>query len=537
MTGQPTVLTVVALVVVAGVGTVAAVDDVSRADADVVYDGPPSDDPTVFQGQVVYRSADIEPNETIEIRHLDDDGDGDLDVDDAGLLESQVTADDDGEVLVDTTDLPVDEYLIENSDNDIIGQFEVVVQRIGTFAFDDGEVTNGGDGAETTLAVASNRAQYRHQISATLDGEELSVADLAVFVTAPVLGTADPDEDGTDEAVVVQGSSNHEIPFDFAGADEGTYRVETRVTDTPATAAATVEVTDLSPRTADADLVDGGSYFRGQLLYRGNVGTRETVEVRRVADDGAPGSLQTRTRTDGEGDLFLQTATFPADEYVLLDGEGGEVARFAVAVQRFDTFAFADATVDPATPTTALDVASNRARYRHQLTGARDGEALSIVDLRTVVEAPVLGVADPDGDGTNEAIVLRGAGNQSIPFDFTDRTAGSYRFTSRVADSTANATATVVVENESLFPEPLPRIGADAPPADPDGDGVYEDVDGDGEVTFQDGVDLAIGVSLGHFDGLTGRQRAAIDYNGGGLSFQDGVDLAIAASLGEEPGA
>jgi PKD repeat protein len=343
-------------------------------------------------------------------------------------------------------------------------------------------------------------------------------------VAAPVLGTADADDDGDDESVVVEGSSNQAIPFDFGGADPGTYRFRTRVADTDATATAVISVADLPPSAADADLEDGGTYFRGQLLYRATLGARETIQVRRVAENGTPGPLQTRFRSDDEGDLFVETDLLPGGRYVLVDPEGDEIVRFEVVLQQFSRFAFADPRVDPGSPGTTLEVASNRERYRHRLSATRDGAELSLADLRAVVDETVLGSADVDDDGVDEAVVLRGRASQSLAVDFGGRPAGTYRFTTRVADATATATATVVVGTGNPFTEPVPGTGASAPPTDPDGDGLFEDVDGDGTVAFEDAIALAFADTAG----LNSQQRAALDFDSDGdVDFDDAITLAF----------
>ena len=64
----------------------------------------------------------------------------------------------------------------------------------------------------------------------------------------------------------------------------------------------------------------------------------------------------------------------------------------------------------------------------------------------------------------------------------------------------------------------LPPVGGDSPPTDPDGDGRYEDVNGDGEVTYADVVDL-----FENFDGSAVQDNPdAYDFNGNGrLDFDD----------------
>jgi PKD repeat protein len=205
--------------------------DVEMSEADVVYNGPVSEDPTFFQGQIVFRSADIEPSEDIEIRHLDADDDSDVDVDDAGLLESQITADADGEILIDTADFPADEYLIEDSDNDIVGQFETVVQRFTSFTFDHDRVENGGSAAESDLFVGTNRADYVLELTAVHDGEEADAAVLESIVGIEAIEHVDPDDDGTNESVRVPGSADMSIAFNFSGQPTGRWNVTGTATD------------------------------------------------------------------------------------------------------------------------------------------------------------------------------------------------------------------------------------------------------------------------------------------------------------------
>lgn len=82
----------------------------------------------------------------------------------------------------------------------------------------------------------------------------------------------------------------------------------------------------------------------------------------------------------------------------------------------------------------------------------------------------------------------------------------------------------VEVRSGSLFDDPLPGANTDTPPGDPDRDGQYEDVDGDGDVTFNDAVVL----SFVDASELNSEQVAAVDFDGDGdLDIDDAVALAF----------
>jgi PKD repeat protein len=79
----------------------------------------------------------------------------------------------------------------------------------------------------------------------------------------------------------------------------------------------------------------------------------------------------------------------------------------------------------------------------------------------------------------------------------------------------------------SPFSSPLPNSGGSAPPKDPDNDGLYEDIDGDGNFNFVDVISLVF--SLQSIDNLSQAQTAAIDFDGSGtVNFVDVIELVFA---------
>lgn len=90
--------------------------------------------------------------------------------------------------------------------------------------------------------------------------------------------------------------------------------------------------------------------------------------------------------------------------------------------------------------------------------------------------------------------------------------------------STRSATFTSAGQNP--FDSPIPGTGATNAPTDVDGDGRYEDVDGNGAANFDDAVSLAFADT----GSLSASQRTALDFdNDGSVTFDDAVELAFAA--------
>jgi len=83
---------------------------------------------------------------------------------------------------------------------------------------------------------------------------------------------------------------------------------------------------------------------------------------------------------------------------------------------------------------------------------------------------------------------------------------------------------TVSRGSSSVFATPLPGAGVDKPPTDPDGDGLYEDIDGDGESDFGD----AVALSFVRSSQLDTDSIAALDFDGDGdLDTDDAISLAF----------
>ncbi len=194
---------------------------------------------------------------------------------------------------------------------------------------------------------------------------------------------------------------------------------------------------------------------------------------------------------------------------------------------------------EPATANVTLSEAPNGLQT-FEVTVTLDNTSVATVD--NVSAGAVGGNAFEVVEQTDETVTFRAAdfadsvqpGDESVVLGeiaFTDTTGGESGLSVSVDDLTGENGSAVPAEIRSSplvvethpFDTGLPGVG-DRRPTDPDGDGLYEDIDGDGEVTFGDATDLAFAET----DGLTDRQIAALDFDGDGdLDFDDAVELAF----------
>lgn len=85
---------------------------------------------------------------------------------------------------------------------------------------------------------------------------------------------------------------------------------------------------------------------------------------------------------------------------------------------------------------------------------------------------------------------------------------------------------TVIMHSETTFSDPV--MNNAEPPNDLDRDGLYEDVNGDGQTSLHDAVELA----LIHSDSLTDEQVVALDFNGDGkVSLLDSFSILRMVAL------
>ena len=167
---------------------------------------------------------------------------------------------------------------------------------------------------------------------------------------------------------------------------------------------------------------------------------------------------------------------------------------------------------------------SSVARFDEISAGAIGGNAFEVIERTdesiTFRAADFAGTVQPE-DGT----VLLGT------LELTNTTAGNTSFSVSVSQLTSDEDTTISAETETIplvveghpFDGNIPGIDGDRP-TDPDNDGLYEDVNGDGVVDFDDANALAFADT----GGLSERQVAALDFDGDGdIDFDDAVELAF----------
>jgi hypothetical protein len=131
-----------------------------------------------------------------------------------------------------------------------------------------------------------------------------------------------------------------------------------------------------------------------------------------------------------------------------------------------------------------------------------------------------------DGTERNRTVVsVAPNGTETVRLDWPTAAGDAGTYTATV--TVRNGTVVTAAANESVSvrersPDPVAEGSTSAPPTDPDGDGRFEDVDGDGNVSYRDVV-----VLFEQFETVAARPTTApFDYDGDGtVSFVDLVDL------------
>lgn len=212
------------------------------------------------------------------------------------------------------------------------------------------------------------------------------------------------------------------------------------------------------------------------------------------------------------------------------------------AAQETPTLSVGDATT-PAGGSTSIDVTLDNPdglqRFNITITLANE----SVADIQAVQGGALSGPLFQVISRSPDSVTIRGAdlldtveGDSSVrlaTLDVSNTTIGttSVRLTntSVTADNEETVTpethaGSLVVSQRVPFEAAVAGFASTAPPTDPDRDGLFEDVNGDGKTTVVDPITLA---SI-RTENLTAAQIAALDFNNNGeIGYIDAVKLAI----------
>jgi PKD repeat protein len=127
-----------------------------------------------------------------------------------------------------------------------------------------------------------------------------------------------------------------------------------------------------------------------------------------------------------------------------------------------------------------------------------------------------------DANGSTVSTSFQSAGEYDVNVTVTDD-AGL------TATDTVSLTVTATVETSNPFgSDGLPGGSSDQPPTDVDGDGQYEDLNGDDRFTFVDIIEFIFALQSVDYSTLPQAQIDAVDFNGDGtVNFVDVVELVF----------
>ncbi|PSQ19479.1 hypothetical protein BRD00_01650 [Halobacteriales archaeon QS_8_69_26] len=182
----------------------------------------------------------------------------------------------------------------------------------------------------------------------------------------------------------------------------------------------------------DAEVVDDGTYFIGQVLWTEAFDPGDDVTLRR-----ADGTLVTEVPVGEDGAVTLQTSSRVPGKYVLRSPTGPEIG-FELVTQEFRVSAPPSVASNGTGTTATFLVESNREQYRQVVASPQ----LSGAELASLFGAGNRTDVDDDGE---EELVLDGGIETELTADFTGFDPGTYTFTFDVADAAATDSVTVEV--------------------------------------------------------------------------------------------
>jgi hypothetical protein len=435
-----------------------------------------------------------------------------------------------------------------------VGGFNVEVSSGDTdvATITDVEFASNVDTSEAEFAADNSSVQAEQALSNIESGSNVTLA--TVTVTGEGAGTTDLSLSVT-EVVDAAGSI-----YDTRSVSDATVSVESAPTASTSVRLDPSTESLEAGETATFDVVAGettedvGSYSLEVATSDASVLAVEAVSLNgdpslrstNVANDGSSATVSAAsTATTDLSTLATVTATATAEGSATLSLSDVQVG-YGDGSGDYDVDSLEAASVDVTdgggsagrTATVVLDGASN-GLGAYNLTVATPGSGAAITSVKGRSDATLSQTA---AGGVGESSVTYRALFQSFEPTSDEVTLLTVEFSepvprdalslvvSDLSDADSNdierSRVSLRLGSGNPFPDGVPGVSGETP-TDPDSDGRYEDVNGDGERTLADAFAFAFG-PLQQADGLSDAQVRALDFDGdGSLDLDDAFALAF----------
>ena len=195
------------------------------------------------------------------------------------------------------------------------------------------------------------------------------------------------------------------------------------------------------PAEGDAEVIDGGTFFIGQVLWTDAYDSSDNVDL-----EDAGGTFLTDVPVSSEGTLVLNTAARTSGTYRLTSPDGPTV-EFELVQQKYSVTA-SPTTVDASGPNTLSDltISSNRADFQHVLTSPD----FTAQELDQIFPRANSTVSDLNNDGTGEALLISSHSTRStLIANFSGVAPGTYTINFAVTDTAPGDNVTFRVKSFS----------------------------------------------------------------------------------------
>jgi hypothetical protein len=377
--------------------------------SEIAANAPLEDGEFYFQGQILYNDTFAKAGEELELRN-----------ETSNKLVRNVTADDSGAIVINSTDLDGDYYLQNESDQTVVA-FEVVEHHIHLGHENYYYVDDGTHSHFVNISMTSN----------LLSDYEIALESPTVNLTERVEGAREVN--GT----AVVSSDAFPVRVNVGGLENDTYRIDADAMVTTASANVTFKPSndthvEFERQVPTTEIVENGWYWGSHTLaYDHGIDENLILYVER-----SDGDVYTDEIEMNETGWHVLSGQYETNSYYL-ENETGKVVNFSTTAQTVDA-SFAQATVEADTNETNLSLSSNRDGY-DALFWAENASR------ETLNESIPASTVTGEGD-----IVVRDlSSDESLTFNYSALPAGNYTMYVSSNDTTAQGSATVQVEERS----------------------------------------------------------------------------------------